>query len=130
MMEYTRLVNALFDAGAAVQTTVKNRWPGASVSFFDVHALLTDIYEHPTMYLDAPYNSTGYWHQCPPGGSCTNLSKLGPLSGFMWYDELHPSEKTGTFSRPSHPPYFSLPAISLAFPSDSRPRSSTRSFLS
>ncbi|KAJ4416959.1 hypothetical protein N0V85_002043 [Neurospora sp. IMI 360204] len=93
--EYSTTLNTVFSYGAAVNTKLKSRWPKATFDLFDVHSLLTDVHENPAAYLDAPHNSTGYFHHCPPSGSdCVDQTSLGPLSGFMWYDELHPSTKT------------------------------------
>ncbi len=98
MREYTSNVNTMFEYGVPFNLVVKSRWPGATFSIFNVHGLLTDIYNNPKQYLDAPYNVTGYYHKCPPsGGTCVDQSSIGPASSFMWYDELHPSSKTGTY---------------------------------
>jgi len=91
--EYTTSVNTMFDYGAAVQASLKNRWPKATVDVFDVHSLVTEIHSNPTKYLDAPHNVNSYYHQCQPAGSpCVDQSD--PLDGYLWYDELHPSNKT------------------------------------
>jgi phospholipase/lecithinase/hemolysin len=102
MKEYTTNVNTIFDYGVPFQTVVKSRWPGASFDIFNVHKLLLDIYNNPSRYLDAPA-SKGYYHHCDPvnTSSCEDLTAQGPLSSFMWYDELHPSPKTGKSSIPA-----------------------------
>lgn len=101
--EYSTTLNTVFEYGAAVNTRLKSRWPKATFDLFDVHSLMTDIHSNPAAYLDAPHNSTGYFHHCSAsGGDCVDQTSLGPLSGFMWYDELHPSTKTGMFC-----PFFS-----------------------
>ncbi|KAK3374424.1 GDSL lipase/esterase [Lasiosphaeria ovina] len=94
--EYTTNVNTIFEYGVPFQHKIKSRWPQATFDIFDVHSLLTEIYTKPSQYLDAPYNATGYWHHCSAtnNSACTDLTNLGPRSGFLWYDELHPSEKT------------------------------------
>lgn len=93
MKQYTTTVNTLFDYGVPFQAIVKSRWPQASISIFNVHQLLTDISTNPSKYLAAPA-SNGYYHHCDPAtGACTDLP--GSLDQFMWYDELHPSNKTG-----------------------------------
>ncbi|KAK0637203.1 GDSL lipase/esterase [Bombardia bombarda] len=94
--QYAASVNTMFAYGAPFELVVKARWPGASIDIFDVYSLLTDIHETPRKYLDAPYNATGYWHQCQATNNavCSDQTQLGPASSFMWYDELHPSEKT------------------------------------
>ncbi|KAK4160754.1 GDSL lipase/esterase [Cladorrhinum sp. PSN259] len=92
--EYTTSVNTIFEYGIAVEQAIKSRWPKATVDLFDVHSLFLDIMKAPSQYLDAPYNVDSYWHQCnSAGGSCVDQTAVGPLSGFLWYDELHPSAK-------------------------------------
>ena len=95
MMEYATTVNTLFDYGVPFHLLVKARWPDAQFSIFNVHDLLTDIYNDPAAYLDAPANSHGFYHHCVAtnNSDCTNAGE--PASSFLWYDELHPSEKTG-----------------------------------
>jgi len=94
--EYSTSVNTMFQYGVALERATKSRWPKAKVDLFDVHSLFLDIIKEPTKYLDAPYNVNSYWHQCSPsGGDCVDQTAVGPLSGFLWYDELHPSTKTG-----------------------------------
>ncbi|KAK8070583.1 acetyl esterase [Apiospora hydei] len=95
VLEYSTNVNTMFDYGVPFQLLVNKtrRWPHASFTVFNVHELMLDIYDKPEQYLDAPANVTGYYHHCDVNGlNCTNSQN--PLSSFMWYDELHPSEKT------------------------------------
>lgn len=95
MMEYTQLVNRLFDYGVAYETLVKKRWPEATFDILDVNSLFSDIYYNPSAYLDAPANVTGFWNHCGYGynSSCVEPE---PLSSFLWFDELHPSERAHT----------------------------------
>lgn len=97
MLEYTQLVNRVFDYGVAYQQYVEKRWPEAVVDIFDVNSLLTDIYENPSAYLDAPANATGFYQFCDPvpPSSCTKSENS--LDSFLWFDELHPSNKTHTY---------------------------------
>jgi phospholipase/lecithinase/hemolysin len=96
MMEYTTNVNTILEYGVPFQAAIKSRWPKATVDLYDVHSLLVDIHSQPAKYLDAPANATGYYHHCPPSGSpCVDSTESA--SGFMWYDELHPSAKTSRF---------------------------------
>ncbi|PHH60345.1 hypothetical protein CDD81_1830 [Ophiocordyceps australis] len=90
LAEYTSSVNTLFHYGIPFNLHVKARWPGASFALFDTHSLLRDIMAHPSRYLDAPANITGPFHICLQG--CVNSPE--PLSSFLWFDELHPSERT------------------------------------
>ncbi|KAJ9138817.1 GDSL esterase/lipase EXL6 [Pleurostoma richardsiae] len=94
ILEYTTTVNRVLDYGAPFQLLVKARWPGASFAVFDVHRLLTDIYYNPAAYLDAPANSSGFYHHCVPTNNSDCVVSPEPASSFLWYDELHPSEKT------------------------------------
>jgi hypothetical protein len=97
MLEYTTNTNTIFEYGVPFQLLVKARWPGAEFAVFDVHQLLTDIFNNPSQYLDSPANATGFYHDCNPTNTsdCTNSAE--PLSSFLWYDPLHPSAKTGEF---------------------------------
>jgi hypothetical protein len=95
--QYTSSVNTMLEYGVPFQTLLKARWPGATFDLFDVHSLLLDIMKTPQSYLDAPYNVTGYFRHCQAtnNSNCVDQTSIGPKSGFLWYDELHPSEKTG-----------------------------------
>jgi phospholipase/lecithinase/hemolysin len=93
MKEYNFLVNSLFDYRTPYELLVAKRYPDASFAVFDVHSLMTDMYNNPTQYFTAPANVTGQYYLCPPlGGTC--VSSTLPMSSFMWYDELHPTEQT------------------------------------
>ncbi|KAK4449916.1 hypothetical protein QBC34DRAFT_298330 [Podospora aff. communis PSN243] len=93
--QYASNVNTILEYGVPFQTVLKSRWPGATFDLFDVHSLLLDIIKAPQSFLDAPYNVTGYFRHCQAtnNSNCNDLTNLGPKSGFLWYDELHPSEK-------------------------------------
>ena len=88
MLETVATVNSIYEYRTPFETRVNNTWPGAQVANFDVHALMTDIYENPAAYLNgtAPLNVTGY----VIGAGDISLSDR---DSFMWYDELHPSEQ-------------------------------------
>ncbi|KAI1453220.1 carbohydrate esterase family 16 protein [Annulohypoxylon moriforme] len=96
VLEYVTLTNTIFDYGSPFQLLVKKKWPNASFSIFDVHQLISDIYNSPSNYLDAPANATGFYAECPGtlqlGTSGCEVSS-NPLSSFLWYDELHMSPK-------------------------------------
>lgn len=96
MLEYTQLVNRVFDYGAAFETIVAKRWPDATVDVFDVNKLLTDIYYNPGAYLEAPANATGFYHHCDPQNTTDCTNEANSLDTFLWYDELHPSNKTSS----------------------------------
>jgi len=93
--EYTSLVNSIFDYRTPYELVIAKRYPGASIAIFDVHSLITDIYNNPTEYLASPANVTGQYHRCEPDDTsvCTDQSDIG-LTHFLWYDELHPSQTT------------------------------------
>ncbi|KAF2164626.1 carbohydrate esterase family 16 protein [Zasmidium cellare ATCC 36951] len=82
-------VNAVFRYEAE---SVARELEGSKVTLLDVHSLLTDIYNHPSQYLNgtAPLNVTTYINQCSSNGTCT--PRASPDS-YMWWDEVHPSEQ-------------------------------------
>ncbi|CAK7275399.1 hypothetical protein SEPCBS119000_006674 [Sporothrix epigloea] len=92
MMEYSTSVNTMFDYGMPYQALVKKRWSGSTVTIFNTHQLLTDIYNNPSAYLTAPVNATGWYHHCTSAGCTTPANTT--LDNFMFYDDLHPSNKT------------------------------------
>lgn len=92
-MQSITSANSLFQAAGSFNLKVKERWPGATLVVFDNNRLLKDIYADPEKYFDAPANVDGVYRQCFGwDGECDISSE--PLSSFMWYDELHPSERT------------------------------------
>ncbi|KAI0130388.1 acetyl esterase [Xylariales sp. AK1849] len=93
MKEYTTNVNTILDYGVPVELKIKSRWPEASVTVFNVHQLILDIRATPEKYLDAPANATGYYYHCNINATDCITSE-NPPSSFLWYDELHPSERT------------------------------------
>lgn len=95
ILEYTQLANRLFDYGVAFELLVKARWPGATFDIFDLNSLLTEIYENPSDYLDEPANAKGYFRHCDATNSSGCVNQPKALDTFLWYDELHPSNKTG-----------------------------------
>ncbi|THU95077.1 carbohydrate esterase family 16 protein [Dendrothele bispora CBS 962.96] len=73
---------------------------GASIAYFDSHALFTDILNHPDQYLNgtAPLNTTGCINSCvfdtpTSTGDCTVVPEGPERDSFLWFDELHPSEQ-------------------------------------
>lgn len=92
MLEYSTNVNTMFDYGAPFHLLVKKRWPGASFSIFDVHSLLRDVHADPSSYLSSPANVTAPYRTCDAvTRACVDSSEA--KSSFLWYDELHPSER-------------------------------------
>ncbi|KAH9205281.1 acetyl esterase [Leptodontidium sp. 2 PMI_412] len=94
MKEYTYPVNSVFSYRTPYELLIAKRYPGASFAVFDVHSLITDIYNNPSKYLASPANVTGQYYVCDvaTGSKCTSSSLS--LDHYLWYDELHPSEKT------------------------------------
>ena len=97
--QYTTNVNTIFEYGVPFQVALKSRWPGVNFDVFDVHSLLLDITKKPQYFLDAPYNVTGYFRHCQATNNqiCVDQTAIGPRSAFLWYDELHPSDKAGMY---------------------------------
>ena len=94
MKEYTTLVNTIFSYRTPYELKVANRYPDANIAIYDVHSLITDIYNNPDEYLATPANVTGQYYLCDVTQTvCTSQSSVG-LDHFLWYDELHPSQKT------------------------------------
>ena len=71
------------------------RWPGANLAIFDVHQLMLDLYNNPDEYFDAPANVTWYYNE---NGCSPNCNDGRSLDSYMWFDSLHPSNKTGKCS--------------------------------
>ncbi|KAF4620165.1 hypothetical protein G7Y89_g14656 [Cudoniella acicularis] len=94
MKEYTKLVNNVFTYRTPYELLIAKRYPGASIAIYDVNSFMTDIYNNPSAYLAAPANVTAPYHSCDATGTkCTDASSVG-LDHYMWYDDLHPSQKT------------------------------------
>jgi len=91
--QYSTSVNTMYTHAVEIGMRLKDRWPKATFDLFDVHSLLSDIHAAPASFLDAPANATGYYHHCPPAGSPC-VDQPDSASGYLWYDELHPSNKT------------------------------------
>jgi phospholipase/lecithinase/hemolysin len=93
MKEYNSLVNSVFDYRTPYELLVAKRYPLASIAIFDVHSLITYLYNNPTEFFASPANVTGQYTLCDlTGANCMN-SDLS-LDHFLWYDELHPSQRT------------------------------------
>jgi phospholipase/lecithinase/hemolysin len=95
MLQYTTSANTMFDYGVPFQTVIKKRWPGATFAIFDAHRLLTDIHDSPDKYLAAPANVTGFYRHCKATDNSQCVNSPNSMASFLWFDELHPSEKTG-----------------------------------
>ena len=95
MLEYTTSVNTIFDYGVPFQLLIKKRWPGASFTIYNVHKLLTEIHDNPSKYLTAPASASGIYRTCKATNSSQCVDSTQPKASFLWYDELHPSERAG-----------------------------------
>ncbi|EPS30391.1 putative carbohydrate acetylesterase [Penicillium oxalicum 114-2] len=86
MRQYSTLINDIYRFQIPFELEVHRRYRGSHFALFDVHSLLSDVWHHPSVYLNgsAPLNVTGFAADTPPGN----------WDSFMWYDELHPSEQT------------------------------------
>lgn len=93
MKEYTELVNDVFSFRTPFELLVAKRYPGASFAIYDVHSLLTFIYNNPTQFFQSPANVTGAFHECDATGANCVDNPLG-IGHFMWFDDLHPSVPT------------------------------------
>ncbi|KAJ2996993.1 hypothetical protein NUW58_g787 [Xylaria curta] len=87
ILQYTTTVNTIYDYGVPFQFFLRKRWPGASFIIFNTHQIILDIKNNPKKYLDAPANATSYY-------TSPDTDSQSPRSGFLWYDELHPSSRT------------------------------------
>ncbi|KAH7133040.1 acetyl esterase [Dactylonectria estremocensis] len=93
MRQYTSSVNTMFDYGLPFQLLVRERWPGSTVAIFDTNTLLRDIFMEPKKYFEAPADVEGIYNVWDPVTGVDTPSAL-PLNSFMWYDPVHPSERT------------------------------------
>ncbi|KAL6798847.1 carbohydrate esterase family 16 protein [Trichoderma sp. SZMC 28013] len=93
ILEYTTSANTIIDYGVPFHLLVKNRWPGAKVAVFDIHSFITEIYNTPKNFLEPPHNVKGFFHHCDVNGA-NCVDGPGSLDSYLWYDELHPSNKT------------------------------------
>ncbi|PYI07368.1 SGNH hydrolase [Aspergillus sclerotiicarbonarius CBS 121057] len=94
MWEQVATVNDVYGYRTPVEWLVRRRYPGAEVAVMDMYGLISDIYYNPSQYLNgsAPANVTGYDHHCNVAG--TECQTLPSPDSFLWYDQLHPSERT------------------------------------
>ncbi|USW54667.1 Putative GDSL lipase/esterase, SGNH hydrolase superfamily [Septoria linicola] len=94
MMEQVVTVNAIYEYQTPFVKRITKEFEDARFAVFDMHALISDIYYHPALYLNgsAPLNVQSYTNKCNvTGGDC--VRDPNPDS-FLWFDALHPSEQT------------------------------------
>lgn len=82
--EATQAVNTVFEYGAPFHLLVKRRWPDASFTLFDVHALLADLMDDPKPYFDEPADAKGFYYQCAGASDSDCKPSKFPMSSFVW----------------------------------------------
>ncbi|CAG5184125.1 uncharacterized protein ALTATR162_LOCUS10923 [Alternaria atra] len=92
MMEQIVTVNAIYQYRTPFVAEVGKTFNGAKFAVFDVHSLMTNIYNNPSGYLNgtAPLNVAVPVRDCTPEVCITHESP----DSHMWWDDLHPSEQT------------------------------------
>lgn len=88
-------VNTMLKYGAGFQAMVQKRWPGATLTVLDAHALMSDVIASPDGYLEAPANTTGVYALCTDQTGTDCEFDDNPPEGFVFYDDLHPSARMG-----------------------------------
>jgi hypothetical protein len=86
MWEYTSLVNEIFRLQIPYEVHISKRFEDAGFVLFDTHALLTDIFDNPSQYLNStsPPDVTHPYHECNiTTGVCVNSTE--PFDSFFWY---------------------------------------------
>ena len=94
MMQYVRSVNTMINQGAVFNLKVKDRWPGATVVIYDTYTLMSDMRADPERYFDAPAEVNEPYGFCAPGVERPCPTKPDSPSRYMFFDDLHPSERT------------------------------------
>jgi hypothetical protein len=86
MWEYTSLANEIFRLQIPYEVHVSGRFSDAGFVLFDTHALLTDIFNNPSEFLNGttPLDVTNPYHQCNiTTGTCVNAT--GSFDSYYWY---------------------------------------------
>ncbi|RDW74437.1 SGNH/GDSL hydrolase family protein [Aspergillus mulundensis] len=85
-------VNDVFRYKTPYEAVIARRYPGAQLAVMDMYGLVWEVYHNPNQYFDPPANVTGYVKHCnKTTGHCERLPNE---HSFLWFDELHPSERT------------------------------------
>ncbi|KAL4884282.1 SGNH hydrolase [Aspergillus karnatakaensis] len=91
MWEAVATVNEIYRYRTPFEAVIADRYPGAQLAVMDTYGLISEIYNNPIGYLDAPANVTGFLNHCTEGGvSCQQRPNAG---SYLWFDALHPSER-------------------------------------
>lgn len=88
-------VNTMLKYGAGFQAMIEKRWPGATLTVLDAHTLMSDVIASPEEYLEAPANTTGVYALCADQTGADCVFDENPPDSFVFYDDLHPSERMG-----------------------------------
>ncbi|KAI9925431.1 hypothetical protein MW887_005812 [Aspergillus wentii] len=91
MWEQVATVNAILKYQTAYEV-MAGRYAGAHFAVMDMNGLMTDMYNHPSEYFGGSANVSGFVKHCDLSGS--NCASRDHPEGYLWYDELHPSERT------------------------------------
>jgi hypothetical protein len=86
MWEYSSLANEIFRLQIPYEVHVSGRFADAGFVLFDTNALLTDIFNNPSEYLNGttPLDVTNPYHQCNiTTGTCVNAT--GSFDSYFWY---------------------------------------------
>ncbi|EXJ59154.1 hypothetical protein A1O7_06585 [Cladophialophora yegresii CBS 114405] len=101
MRQYTTSVNNVFKYQTPYEVKVANRYPSAHFALFDTHTLITDIYNNPAKYLNGTgvakegESVWGFENHCNVNQTtCVKRANGTNSDGYLWFDELHPSEQT------------------------------------
>jgi hypothetical protein len=89
-------IASMIHLGTPFHAKVNERWPGATFVVFDTKRLMDDMMAAPGKYFDEPASITEVFNcNAVDESHCTEPS--GELSGYMWFDDLHASERTSEF---------------------------------
>ncbi|KAL4903854.1 hypothetical protein BDW74DRAFT_179441 [Aspergillus multicolor] len=92
MWETVVTVNDVFRYKKPYEAIIARRYSGAQLAVMDTYGLIWEVYRKLTQYLDAPANVTGYAKHC--NKTTGHYERLPSEHSFLWFDELHPSERT------------------------------------
>ncbi|KAL4965969.1 uncharacterized protein BDV14DRAFT_199420 [Aspergillus stella-maris] len=93
--EYAVSVSTMLKFGVPYQR-LEGSWPGATVTFFDAQQLIVDIVADPETYLvDEPVakGTEVFRKGCRDFAQTDCDFNEGPLGRYVWFDDLHPSER-------------------------------------
>ena len=101
MRQYSTSVAYMIHLGTPFHAKLKERWPGATFVVFDTNKLMREMMAAPERYFEEPASVTDVFNcNAVDVSHCTEPS--GELSGYMWFDDLHPSERTSELQSATH----------------------------